>query len=266
MNRNTIIQYEELSMNAHPALKTQLLDGWILRFSNGYTSRANSVSPLYEAHMPYAKKVGFCEKLYSKQELPTLFKLTDASAEGLDAYLAGRGYEVAAPTFLYINKGIPNSEIRTNVQIRSHISNEWCSDYFRLNAIADLSKAITAQAMLKLISNEVLCAQIEQNGKVIACGLCVIERGFAGLYDIVVDQAYRGKGYGYELCGALLNKAGELGGREAYLQVVASNIPAIALYKKLGFAYCYQYWYRVRKTKKGKTQAAFSGKGVRVQT
>ena len=42
-----ILQIEELSINAFPAILTELYDGWILRYSNGYTYRGNSVNPLY---------------------------------------------------------------------------------------------------------------------------------------------------------------------------------------------------------------------------
>lgn len=69
---NNITLYEELSMNAHPALRTQLYDGWVLRFSNGYTNRANSVSPIYTSHLPYEEKVVVCESMYAKQSLPTV--------------------------------------------------------------------------------------------------------------------------------------------------------------------------------------------------
>ena len=37
---------EELSMNALPALQTMLYGGWVLRFANGYTRRANSINPI----------------------------------------------------------------------------------------------------------------------------------------------------------------------------------------------------------------------------
>ena len=38
--------YEELSLNSHPAIQTNYYDGWLLRFGNGYTARANSVNML----------------------------------------------------------------------------------------------------------------------------------------------------------------------------------------------------------------------------
>jgi len=78
--------YEELAINTHPALQTQLYDGWVLRFSNGYTNRANSVSPLYPSNLPGEEKVAHCEQIYAAQELPAVFKLTDASPAGLETY------------------------------------------------------------------------------------------------------------------------------------------------------------------------------------
>ena len=161
---------------------------------------------------------------------------------------------MAKPTFLYIKKSLAHQAAAANIHIQNYVNQEWCGEFLRLNEIGDPLNAGAAAGMLESISNEVLCAQTVQDGKVIACGLCVIERGFAGLYDIVVAPEYRGRGCGFEICAALLGIAVQCGAKESYLQVVASNISAIALYKKLGFSYSYQYWYRVKKTKKSKKQ------------
>jgi len=246
MNTQKITFYEEISMNAHPSLKTQLYDGWVLRFSNGYTYRANSVNPIYTSTLPVAEKVSFCEEAYARQNLPSAFKVTDASSAELDNLLAERGYEVVTPTYMFINPVLPDAPNTGNVITSRCITPEWRGHFFRLNGVSDPQKIVTASAMMDNIQHNLVCVQIESHGEVIACGLCVVERGYVGLYDIVVDSAHRQKGYGYELCRTLLSEAVKLGAKSAYLQVVSANAPAIALYKKLGYQQLYQYWYRVK--------------------
>lgn len=88
-----IREIEELSMNAWPSLQTKLYDGWVLRFADGYTKRANSVNPLYESTLPMSEKIEYCEKEYGLRNLPIVFKLTHESIpEGIDAILEERCY------------------------------------------------------------------------------------------------------------------------------------------------------------------------------
>lgn len=47
--KNEILRFEELALNALPAILTEFYDGWILRYSNGYTFRGNSINPLYKS-------------------------------------------------------------------------------------------------------------------------------------------------------------------------------------------------------------------------
>ncbi len=242
---NEILLYEELSMNAHPAIRTQMYDGWVLRFANGYTNRANSINPLYLSTIPLEEKVVFCEELYTAQGLPTVYKLTLDSPQSLDKILGEKNYKKVTPTNIMTKPLAAIDGFTSKTTICQGITKTWQDNYFRLNGIVDSQKMKTAAIIQSNIQNKVLCGMIEENGKIVACGLCVIERGYAGLYDIVVDSSYRGNGYGFDVCSSLLNTAVDLGAKTAYLQVIAENVPAIALYQKLGFEDKYQYWYRV---------------------
>jgi hypothetical protein len=59
--KNKILRFEELSINAFPAILTELYDGWVLRYSNGYTYRGNSINPLYSSAIDLKDKIKYCE-------------------------------------------------------------------------------------------------------------------------------------------------------------------------------------------------------------
>lgn len=247
LNSQQVVFFEELSMNAHPALKTQLCDGWILRFSNGYTKRANSVNPIYPSVLPFDEKIAYCEKAYSDQKLPIVYKLTHELSDALDGRLESHGYSIGTPTD-FMTKGIEEDlpDRSPEFQVSYRVNDDWADSFFCLNGLTDSGKINTAKHMLYNIHNTVLCGRMTRDGQTTACGLCVVERGCAGLFDIVVDRKHRGRGYGYGICASLLDEAKKLHASRAYLQVVQSNAEAIGLYKKLGFSRLYEYWYRVK--------------------
>lgn len=85
---------EELAMNAFPALSTELYDGWVLRYSNGYTYRGNSINPLYNSSYDFSKKIKYCERKYAESKIPCVFKINEYTEKGLDSLLESKDYRV----------------------------------------------------------------------------------------------------------------------------------------------------------------------------
>ena len=239
--------YEELSFNSHPSLQTLYYDGWILRFSNGYTNRANSVNMIYPSTIDLQSKIAVCEEQYFKKHQPCVFKVTDGSEKQLDSLLEDRGYQVVTPTDLMIMDLTGKQFESKNCIITDQADEEWLYTYFTLEHCTNAQTMDTAKQMLSMIQNRTLYCRIVENGKSIACASAVIERGYMTLVHVIVDETYRGHGYGRQLCESLLCEAMKLGAHTAYLQVLQNNQVAVNLYKKLGYKKIYSYWYRVRK-------------------
>lgn len=241
-----IRRMEELSMNAWPALQTKLYDGWILRFSEGYTRRANSVSPIYTSTIDLEEKIDFCEKQYAIHNLPAIFKLTKSSnPEDLDACLEKRGYIKQNETSLRamdLSQYVP-TEVQA-VLINDNLNESWLKTYFHCSDISDLKIQLTARQILSNILGPVIYVSKQVEGKLVGCGYGAIEGDYMGIFDIVVDEAYRGKGYGKDLMNGIVGAASEKNVKTAYLQVSGGNVPAENLYEKLGFKELYTYWYR----------------------
>ena len=67
--KKLIQKIEELSMNALPGIQMNVYDGWILRFADGYTKRANSINPIYFSNEDLNNKIENAEQMYRKRKL-----------------------------------------------------------------------------------------------------------------------------------------------------------------------------------------------------
>ena len=63
---------EETCLNAWPALRQVWFDGWVLRFSDGLTRRANSANPLQADYDRIDALIPACEALYRRQLLQAI--------------------------------------------------------------------------------------------------------------------------------------------------------------------------------------------------
>ncbi len=244
MNRQ---RFEEASLNAWPALNSLLYDGWLLRFANGYTKRANSVNPIFPGSLALDEKIDFCESLYKQQNLQPIFRLTTITdLQMLDEKLAARNYKLIDRTRVQTQD---ITEIAGIVSPRTVILDghselrSWLDAFHKLNPQRRDDE--THHKMLKRIMGSVAPMLMIVNNEVVACGLGVVEGDYLGLFDIVTAVNHRRKGYAAEITQSLIAWGCGLGAQVAYLQVMESNLAAIQLYQRLGFQDIYRYWYRV---------------------
>ena len=92
MASNLAWRVEETCLNAWPGLRQVLLDGWVLRFSEGLTRRANSANPLRGPRESGGGVIAACEALYQRRQLPTIFRLPSIIDSDLDQRLDELGY------------------------------------------------------------------------------------------------------------------------------------------------------------------------------
>ena len=238
---------EELSLNAWPALQTILFDGWVLRFSNAYTRRANSINPLYPSTLDLAEKLRFCEDTSRAQKLPVVFKVTaESTPPGLDQALAEAGYAREAGTSVQtLALGAFDGQVTPGQPVWEDLSDEWLEAYCRMSPGVGAHRPTLRQMLLNIIPRHCFAA-VRLDDRLIACGLGVLQSGHLGLFDIVTDPACRQRGYGLRVVKNLLAWGQAGGAQTAYLQVMLNNAPALNLYSKIGFKEQYQYWYRVK--------------------
>ena len=238
---------EEAGLNALQTQRQLFYDGWLLRLSAGKAKRGRSVNAHFGSTLPVGGKIEHCERVYAQHGLAPLFRMTpfDRPAD-LEAALDARGYVAFEPTLVQSARLERAPELPPSgddVAIEMLAVDAFVDAVSALRASPPTQREAHRERLLNSPLEKRLIAVRAGDG-VVCTAQAVIEGDLAGLYDVVTAEGARGRGYATLACTSLLSWAWQHGAHAAYLQVSADNAPALAIYRKLGFATVYSYHYR----------------------
>ena len=234
---------EERCFNAWPALRTLLVDGWVLRLSDGHTRRANSATPFHASLRPVGETLDMVEATFRGAGLAPVVRVTPLASDAIRAELARRGWVEDDPTGVFVaDQPPPFGALPGGVSARldAALSEDWLGPAMVAYGQGE-SAARALRRTLPLIVPPHVYATLTLDGAPVAFGLAVAERGMVGLYDLVVDPSARRLGLGRALVETLWRWGAEQGAGRAYLQVRVANPAARALYAGMGMAEVYRY-------------------------
>ena len=235
---------EQICFHAWPALKEITCDGWLLRFSDGLTRRANSANPLSEEIEAPDSLIGVCEAHYRSHTLPTIFRLPSIIDPSVQECLEKRGYTKEGESLVrYAGMDGPHAKADADVKISQQPDAEWFAAMSCLqNYSGDKSKVY--EKIVRLISVPAAYAALNEQGRAASLAYGAVHGRLLCVESVVTGEPFRGNGYARRILSALVAWAKEAGAEGVCLQVQADNNPAKALYNGFGLKELYRYHYQ----------------------
>ena len=235
-----VLRAERACRAAWPALRETAMDGWLLRFAGGHTNRTNSVNRIGPAAGDAAGKIAACEALYRAEGLPTVFRLSTATPEaGLDRALDAARYGAPFHASLVLHAGLailPPAAARGATLIEGRPDARWLAASAALAGL-DARAAVLRAKIIDAMAVPAAFASVEVDGAVAAQAYGAVCDGLVCLNAVVTAPEHRGRGFASRAVAAVLGWAAERhGAAGACLAVMADNPPALALYRRFGFA------------------------------
>ncbi|OBF18005.1 GNAT family N-acetyltransferase [Mycobacterium sp. ACS4331] len=207
---------EHAAASAWPGVEQQWLNGWLLRFGHGVTSRANSAVPLdISAQLSDLLEI---VDWYRQRDLPAWLALPErllpVRADGVKhtrVMVRDVGEHDSGPAASFAS--VPDAD--------------WLRVYER---------DVPVDVLSAVVDGEVTFARI---------GDAAVGRGavtsapdgtrWLGISSVRVAAERRRRGFARSVCEALLAWGATHGAQRTYVQVLADNAPAVALYTSMGF-------------------------------
>lgn len=251
------MNYDDLEVaafNAWPAIEQETWQGIVLRLAQGYTKRANSANVLKLQSNDFERICEHVEALFARHKLASIFRIPSyTQSDDFDRYLHSRQYIEQDKTLVMsadltdlMSHSQKDTANHREVSVIEKNTAQWLQAYCTVSDTA-LDNYEPHLAILERIKGQTRFLVLKVAGREVACLLGVIEGNKLGVFDVYTAINDRGKGYAQCLLKHLFNLASSQGASLCYLQVVADNQSAVALYNKLGFKQRYYYWYRVKK-------------------
>jgi N-acetylglutamate synthase len=254
---------EEACLNGWPALREVWFDSWLLRFSQGHTRRSNSVTPLASGRRALRDKIVYCEALYAAAGLPAIFRVPAIAEPGLDAALDAAGYAGHDDETCVIYRDFArHPPERAAAELDEGApGKEWLDAHQRCAGLSAAAREAQRAILASLTVPSVFATLRGRDGAPASVAFGAVHDRIVCINLVATDPGARRQGLSQRAVGAVLAWAQQHAGAEAAcLPVVASNAPAIALYRGRGFeTELYRYHYRRRPSGQGVAPTGSTG-------
>lgn len=238
---------ERATLQAVSPEAIEALPGWLLPMDRGTVGRAHSAVPLsHESPEPSALNAIVAR--YASRGFSPIFRLPDAPAfHSMQRALQKRGFVRRQPTLTQV-AGVAELMALAGAalaggQLAETPDAAWMA-MFLGPGLDPVDGASRARALSR--AHGMRYASWREGGHTLACGAASFGHGWLGVHGMRTDAAQRGRGLARHLIGMMAAEAQRHGIERVFLQVDASNAPALSLYRRLGFAtaWTYAYWRR----------------------
>lgn len=245
---------DRLTDRGWPAVESEQVGGWTLRASDGVTNRANSVLASADADgsgaVDVESAIERAEAWYAERGLPAVFQVSAASPPELAEALARRDYSEHSPTHILVADREAVAAAATRAPDPVHVADApppgWLDTWWEVDGRGgDRERAIVARI---LVGGPALYAWTGDPVAPDAVARLALVDDWGGLYAVATLPVARRRGLARALAVALAAAASDRGVDNLWLQVLADNTAANALYADLGFvrASGYSYFEQVR--------------------
>ncbi|WP_433529809.1 GNAT family N-acetyltransferase [Micromonospora sp. CA-263727] len=264
-----VVELELAADEAWPAPTRARLGDWLLRAADGWTGRANSALPVGDPDRPLPSALDAVERWYADRGQPALVNtpLPLAAPVGAELDLRGWGSRplvlVQTAPLATLTGARPEPPSLGTGPERAGAGGSGPGAGSTAGLVVELAAAPsadwlavaagrkgglpeTARHVLTAV-DRVRFAHVYADGRLVAVGRgTVTGRGrWLGLCLIEVLPAARRQGLAARLIRALADWAAGHGATDVFLQVEQDNVPAVTLYRKLGFTTHHTYLTRV---------------------
>ncbi|MGO9359081.1 MAG: GNAT family N-acetyltransferase [Xanthobacteraceae bacterium] len=226
---------EHACLNAWPALFSVVHDGWVMRFANGLSRRANSANPLHAEARIAGATLQYFENLFSLHDLPMIIRVPSLLDAEVDRTLERFGF-VAEGESHVLFAALDALAVKPDpaVSIVTDLEDGWLAALNRMQGRSDEQSA-TFDDIMTSIALPAGFAALTVGGEAVALACGVLDGDMMVCESVITDPRHRGAGYGRRLSGALLHWARLNEASCACLQVETANAGGRSLYRQLGF-------------------------------
>lgn len=236
-------QLQEVTDAGWPAPVAEPLGGWLLRAAGGFTGRANSASVHGDPGLPTAEALAAVYAFYDRHGLPPMAQVVVGS-EADDRFAAAGwvtkpgSHDGAIVQVAAVLRALGMAAESPDVRLSERMNDDWSALY---NRAADLDPTLVRRVLEG--PEQTVFARVGRPA--VAIGRLVVTGDWAGMAAVEVAPEHRRRGLARQVVDALLEEAARRGARWCYLQTMAHNRAALALYAGYGFVTHHSYRYVV---------------------